>query len=178
MFSMGMPQKLANPDCSPGPKYFMHPKITRKGHDGTPAFSIYERRKEPSLAQTPGPGQEKHHSVFLVTTLSDDACLGVADAYCPERADRLNFHSAPACSLSGRHKEISSKQSPSNFWHLLKFKLQMTQSNGTRELLDLFLQVQPHTPCPPYWDPVLLSHLQLLPTPSPAAIKLTVNRTK
>lgn len=58
MFSMGMRHKLANPSCSPGPKYLMHPKITRKGHDGTPAFSIYERQKEPRLAQTPGPGQK------------------------------------------------------------------------------------------------------------------------
>ncbi|XP_056907241.1 outer dense fiber protein 3-B [Takifugu flavidus] len=90
MFSMGMRHKLANPSCSPGPKYSMHPKITRKGHDGTPAFSIYKRRKDPRLVQTPGPG-----------------------AYSPERADRLNFHSAPACSLSGRHKEINSKQTPS-----------------------------------------------------------------
>uniref|UniRef100_A0A674N817 Uncharacterized protein n=1 Tax=Takifugu rubripes TaxID=31033 RepID=A0A674N817_TAKRU len=49
MFSMGMRHKLANPSCSPGPKYSMHPKITRKGHDGTPAFSIYKRRKDPRL---------------------------------------------------------------------------------------------------------------------------------
>ncbi|CAG11373.1 unnamed protein product, partial [Tetraodon nigroviridis] len=89
MFSMGMRHKLASPDCSPGPKYLMHSKITRKGHDGSPAFSIYQRQKEPRLVQTPGP-----------------------DAYCPERADRLNFHSAPACSLSGRHKEINCNQSP------------------------------------------------------------------
>lgn len=62
MFSMGMRHKLANPDSSPGPKYLMHPKITRKGHDGTPAFSIYERRKEPGLAQTPGPGQKNKNT--------------------------------------------------------------------------------------------------------------------
>lgn len=61
MFSMGMRHKLANPSCSPGPKYSMHPKITRKGHDGTPAFSMYKRRKDPRLAQTPGPGQKNSH---------------------------------------------------------------------------------------------------------------------
>lgn len=52
----------------------------------------------------------------------------------------------------------------------------MTKFNGTRKLLYLFfaLQVQPHTPCPLYLDPILLSHLQLLPTRSLAAIKVTV----
>lgn len=52
----------------------------------------------------------------------------------------------------------------------------MTEFDGTRELLYLFivLQVQPHTLCPLYSDPVLLSHLQLFPTQSLAAIKLTV----
>lgn len=62
MFSMGMRHKLANPTCSPGPKYSMHPKITRKGHDGTPAFSIYKRRKDPRLVQTPGPGKKNPHT--------------------------------------------------------------------------------------------------------------------
>lgn len=65
MFSMGMRHKLANPICSPGPKYSMHPKITRKGHDGTPAFSIYKRRKDPRLVQTPGPGQKNSLSLLL-----------------------------------------------------------------------------------------------------------------
>lgn len=53
----------------------------------------------------------------------------------------------------------------------------MTMFNGTRKLLYLFfvLQVQPHTPCPLYSDPILLSHLQLLPAQSLAAIKVTVS---
>uniref|UniRef100_A0A674N5T4 Uncharacterized protein n=1 Tax=Takifugu rubripes TaxID=31033 RepID=A0A674N5T4_TAKRU len=47
MFSMGMRHKLANPSCSPGPKYSMHPKITRKGHDGTPV--TLSKPKAPSF---------------------------------------------------------------------------------------------------------------------------------
>lgn len=56
MFSIGSHHKQANLNCSPGPKYLMQSSITRKGRDGTPAFSLYNRRKEPRLSQTPGPG--------------------------------------------------------------------------------------------------------------------------
>lgn len=56
----------------------------------------------------------------------------------------------------------------------------MTEFNSTKELLYLFfvLQVQPHTPCPLSSGQVLLSRLQLLPTQSLAAVKLTVTQTK
>lgn len=149
MFSMGMRHKLDSADCSPGPKYLMHPRITRLGHDGTPAFSIYKRRKEPRLVQTPGPGQKDTCAHISCTTIKPkaceivfpgviifghkllcslfslllDICLGVTGAYCPERADRLSFHSAPACSLSGRHRESNNNQTPSNFWCLFKIRL-------------------------------------------------------
>ncbi|KAM9849117.1 outer dense fiber protein 3-like protein 2b [Aulostomus maculatus] len=44
-------------DSSPGPQYHIDAKMTRFGRDGTPAFSILGRMKEPKeILQTPGPG--------------------------------------------------------------------------------------------------------------------------
>lgn len=33
-------------DCSPGPGYQVDPRITRKGHDGTPNYSILGRQRD------------------------------------------------------------------------------------------------------------------------------------
>ncbi|XP_070687370.1 ciliary microtubule associated protein 1B [Pempheris klunzingeri] len=82
MFSFGTRHDLASADCSPGPRYLIPSNITRGGRDGTPAFSLHSRPKEPRLFQVPGPGK-----------------------YSPEYAGKSIFHSAPAYSLSGRSKE-------------------------------------------------------------------------
>jgi len=35
-------------DCSPGPGYFIEPRITKHGVDGTPSYSVSGRIKDPS----------------------------------------------------------------------------------------------------------------------------------
>lgn len=56
MFSFGArhDRKL---ESSPGPSYLIPSNITKVGRDGTPAFSLHSRPKEPQLFQAPGPGQ-------------------------------------------------------------------------------------------------------------------------
>ncbi|KAK2842167.1 hypothetical protein Q5P01_012367 [Channa striata] len=89
MYSFGMRHDLSSSDCSPGPRYLIPPNITRMGRDGTPAFSLHSRPKEPKFFQAPGPGD-----------------------YFPEGTGKAVFHSAPAYSLSGRTKAISLNQTP------------------------------------------------------------------
>ncbi|XP_051237345.1 outer dense fiber protein 3-B [Dicentrarchus labrax] len=89
MFSFGIRHDQANSNCSPGPRYLIPSNITRGGRDGTPAFSLHSRPKEPALFQAPGPGK-----------------------YSPEKSGNLIFHAAPAYSLAGRSKEISNSQTP------------------------------------------------------------------
>ncbi|XP_038561630.1 outer dense fiber protein 3-B [Micropterus salmoides] len=89
MFSFGTRHDQATADCSPGPKYLVPSNITREGRDGTPAFSLHSRPKEPGLFQAPGPGN-----------------------YSPERSGKSIFRSAPAYSLSGRSKEGCNNQTP------------------------------------------------------------------
>lgn len=56
-FSFGTRPSQNTTDCSPGPIYHIASNITRVGQDGTPAFSLHGRPKEPKIVQTPGPGQ-------------------------------------------------------------------------------------------------------------------------
>uniref|UniRef100_A0A665UVI0 Outer dense fiber protein 3-like n=1 Tax=Echeneis naucrates TaxID=173247 RepID=A0A665UVI0_ECHNA len=86
-FSLGKVHKQISSDCSPGPRYLVPSNITRVGHDGTPAFSLHSRPKEPRLFQAPGPGH-----------------------YSPESAGKSVFRSAPAYSMSGRSKHMSTNQ--------------------------------------------------------------------
>uniref|UniRef100_A0A665UVP1 Outer dense fiber protein 3-like n=1 Tax=Echeneis naucrates TaxID=173247 RepID=A0A665UVP1_ECHNA len=88
-FSLGKVHKQISSDCSPGPRYLVPSNITRVGHDGTPAFSLHSRPKEPRLFQAPGPGH-----------------------YSPESAGKSVFRSAPAYSMSGRSKHMSTNQTP------------------------------------------------------------------
>ncbi|GCC37903.1 hypothetical protein chiPu_0016412 [Chiloscyllium punctatum] len=69
-------------NCSPGPQYYVDPKITRFGRSGTPAFSILGRVKISDVSRklgTPGPG-----------------------TYNPEAAPHLNEHRSPAYSIGSR----------------------------------------------------------------------------
>lgn len=55
------------PDCSPGPVHMVDAAFTRRGKDGTPAYSLYARHKELASFKTPGPGAykpEKSESCF------------------------------------------------------------------------------------------------------------------
>ncbi|XP_071370145.1 ciliary microtubule associated protein 1B [Centroberyx affinis] len=89
VFSFGTRHGLFSSDCSPGPRYLIPANVTRVGRDGTPAFSLYSRPKDPELFQAPGPGR-----------------------YSPERSGKSVYHSAPAYSLSGRGREFHNNQTP------------------------------------------------------------------
>ncbi|MED6246951.1 hypothetical protein ATANTOWER_026761 [Ataeniobius toweri] len=88
-FSFGARHKVANTDCSPGPKYLLQSTVTRYGQVGTPAFSLHGRLELPASFHTPGPAQ-----------------------YFPEHSKKLIFRATPAYSLSGRHKEMTKNQIP------------------------------------------------------------------
>ncbi|XP_072551595.1 ciliary microtubule associated protein 1B [Salminus brasiliensis] len=88
-FSFGTRHRQFSPSCSPGPGHLVPSNITRVGRDGTPAYSLYSRPKDPQLFQTPGPGR-----------------------YSPERAGMITYYSSPAYSLSGRSKGFRRDQSP------------------------------------------------------------------
>lgn len=88
-YSFGTRYELAAPNLSPGPKYLMPSNITRAGRDGTPAFSLYGRPKDPRVFQPPSPGH-----------------------YSPERSTKALYQSAPAFSLSGRPKELTNDRVP------------------------------------------------------------------
>uniref|UniRef100_A0A8C9AGP8 CIMAP1 family member D n=1 Tax=Prolemur simus TaxID=1328070 RepID=A0A8C9AGP8_PROSS len=66
-------------DASPGPVYFLDPKITRFGRSCTPAYSMQGRGKCQGLEVTPGPG-----------------------AYSPEKAPPMRHRTAPAFTLGSR----------------------------------------------------------------------------
>lgn len=88
-YSFGIRHELYAPNQSPGPKYLMPSNITRAGRDGTPAFSLCGRPKDPRVFEPPAPGH-----------------------YYPEKSTKSLFHSAPAFSLSGRQRELTNDQFP------------------------------------------------------------------
>eukprot|EP00117_Sycon_ciliatum_P017011 scpid83297/ scgid16198/ Outer dense fiber protein 3; Outer dense fiber of sperm tails protein 3 len=66
-------------DCSPGPGYFIDPKMTKKGKDGTPSYSMLGRHKDLNVFRTPAPGK-----------------------YSPEKSHPPNEKHAPAYSMGSR----------------------------------------------------------------------------
>lgn len=61
-FSFGTRHKqfssMSSTAQSPGPVHFVAPRITRKGKDGSPVYSIYGRPRSLTVPPTPGPGNE------------------------------------------------------------------------------------------------------------------------
>ncbi|KAF7643427.1 hypothetical protein LDENG_00239780 [Lucifuga dentata] len=88
-YSFGIRHHQVSAEASPGPKYCIPNNITKVGPDGTPAFSLYSRPKEPELFKSPAPGQ-----------------------YYPEHSGKSVFFSAPAYSLSGRSRDLRAAQTP------------------------------------------------------------------
>ncbi|XP_012584896.1 PREDICTED: outer dense fiber protein 3-like protein 2 [Condylura cristata] len=74
LLSTGAPQ-----DASPGPIYFLDPKVTRFGRSCAPAYSIQGRGKSRGPEVTPGPG-----------------------AYSPEKVAPLHQRTPPAFTLGSR----------------------------------------------------------------------------
>uniref|UniRef100_A0A8C9P8T7 Outer dense fiber protein 3-like protein 2 n=1 Tax=Spermophilus dauricus TaxID=99837 RepID=A0A8C9P8T7_SPEDA len=66
-------------DASPGPVYFLDPKVTRFGRSCTPAYSMQGRGKSLGLEVTPGPG-----------------------SYSPEKVPPLRQRNPPAFTLGSR----------------------------------------------------------------------------
>ncbi|NWX39179.1 ODF3A protein, partial [Steatornis caripensis] len=56
-YSFGMRAEGRQEYRSPGPVYMLSPRITTKGKDGTPAFSVYGRPHDLTPFHTPGPGE-------------------------------------------------------------------------------------------------------------------------
>ncbi|XP_076975489.1 protein CIMAP1D [Tamandua tetradactyla] len=73
------PSEAPPQDASPGPIYFLDPKVTRFGRSCTPAYSIQGRGKTRDLEVTPGPG-----------------------AYSPEKVPPVRQRTAPAFTLGSR----------------------------------------------------------------------------
>lgn len=77
-------------DCSPGPGYFISPKISKHGTDGTPAYSIQGRLKDLNTFKTPSPG-----------------------TYSPEKGHPQGERHAPAYSMGGRTRFRKRDATPS-----------------------------------------------------------------
>uniref|UniRef100_A0A672GKJ0 Tripartite motif containing 35-30 n=1 Tax=Salarias fasciatus TaxID=181472 RepID=A0A672GKJ0_SALFA len=88
-FSMGTRHCEFKGQHSPGPAHSIPSNVTRTGRDGTPAFSLCGRLRDPLIFKGPGPGH-----------------------YAPEQAEKSVFPAAPAYSLSGRSKERSTSLTP------------------------------------------------------------------
>nr|XP_058138274.1 outer dense fiber protein 3-like protein 2 [Dasypus novemcinctus] len=73
------PSREPPQDASPGPVYFLDPKVTRFGRSCTPAYSMQGRGRCRGLEVTPGPG-----------------------AYSPEKAPPVRQRTPPAFSLGPR----------------------------------------------------------------------------
>ncbi|XP_021494595.1 ciliary microtubule associated protein 1B [Meriones unguiculatus] len=71
----------------PGPSYMVPDRMTVRGSDGTPAFSIYGRLSHTAPFRTPGPGR-----------------------YFPERAGNMAYPSAPRHTMAPRNWGILTKQ--------------------------------------------------------------------
>ncbi|XP_070542717.1 ciliary microtubule associated protein 1A-like [Ptychodera flava] len=54
-FGQRLENSMFRKDCSPGPGYYINPRVSRKGKDGTPAYSILGRQKDPATFKTPCP---------------------------------------------------------------------------------------------------------------------------
>ncbi|XP_055514839.1 outer dense fiber protein 3-like protein 2 [Leucoraja erinacea] len=83
--------------CSPGPRYYVDPKITRFGRNGTPSYSMAARVKTCDLSKipaTPGPG-----------------------AYNPECTPHLNEHRSPAYTMGSRtrYRKLDTVPAPNSY---------------------------------------------------------------
>ncbi|XP_002732801.1 ciliary microtubule associated protein 1A-like [Saccoglossus kowalevskii] len=78
-FGQRLENSMFRKDCSPGPGYYIDPRVTRGGRDGTPAYSILGRQIDPNQFKTPCPR-----------------------AYCPEKVHPQGERHAPSYSMGAR----------------------------------------------------------------------------
>lgn len=90
-FGNRLENSMFGKDISPGPAHFINPTITRVGKDGTPAYSILGRQKDPNTFVTPSPY-----------------------AYSPEKVHPQGERHAPAYSMGARTRFRKRDQSPAS----------------------------------------------------------------
>ncbi|XP_049482575.1 outer dense fiber protein 3B [Panthera uncia] len=79
-FSFGARLPTQQTSCGPGPGHLIPARMTVRGPDGTPAYSIYGRPRHAAPFLTPGPGR-----------------------YFPERAGNATYPSAPRHTIATRN---------------------------------------------------------------------------
>lgn len=90
-FGKRLENSMFGKDISPGPAHFINPYITRSGKDGTPAYSILGRQKDPNTFITPSPY-----------------------AYSPEKVHPQGERHAPVYSMGARTRFRKRDQSPAS----------------------------------------------------------------
>lgn len=88
-FGHRLENSMFQKDCSPGPGYKIHSEITRVGKDGTPAYSMLARQKDPNTFITPSPY-----------------------AYSPEKVHPQGERHAPVHSMGSRTRFRKRDQAP------------------------------------------------------------------
>ncbi|XP_035577794.1 outer dense fiber protein 3B [Zalophus californianus] len=86
-FSFGARLPTQQTSCGPGPGHLVPARMTVRGPDGTPAYSIYGRPRHAAPRLTPGPGR-----------------------YFPERAGNATYPSAPRHTIAPRNWGIPAEQ--------------------------------------------------------------------
>lgn len=86
-FTFGSRLPLQHTTCGPGPSHLVPARMTVRGTDGAPAFSIYGRLRHTAPFLTPGPGR-----------------------YFPERSGNATYPSAPRHTIAPRNWGILTKQ--------------------------------------------------------------------
>ncbi|XP_069855850.1 ciliary microtubule associated protein 1B [Dipodomys merriami] len=86
-FTFGARLPAQTTSCSPGPSHLVPSRMTVRGPDGTPAYSIYGRLRHSAPFRTPGPGR-----------------------YFPERAGNATYPSAPRHTIASRNWVAHTKQ--------------------------------------------------------------------
>jgi len=67
-FGQRLDNSMFSKDVSPGPKYYIDPRMSKVGPEGQPKYSILGRQPDPNSFKTPGPGAyytEKIHPPHL-----------------------------------------------------------------------------------------------------------------
>jgi len=63
-FGGRLDNSMFSKDVSPGPKYYVDPRMSRSGAEGNPKYSMLGRQADPNIFRPPGPGTYDNHKVF------------------------------------------------------------------------------------------------------------------
>ncbi|XP_051818533.1 outer dense fiber protein 3B isoform X2 [Antechinus flavipes] len=88
-FSFGIKIPEQSTTCGPGPGHLIPERMTVRGPNGGPAYSLYGRPRDGRLFRTPGPGR-----------------------YFPERATNVAYPKPPGHSMAGRTKAFQAAGTP------------------------------------------------------------------